>query len=220
MRFEVIEAPPRQEGDVLVPRLMSRVNACIDCVAEGVKDQGAQRARRATVPALHHPLPCVAKTPARQGSCPPRREGLRHLANGTPPSTPARAASATSASAPPARQKALAVDHDHNREAACAPDVGWMCVRALLCSPCNQVIGRLGVRSSVVRSGADSSSRTTGSGKARMIIGIINSIAPRLRRESDPTCSGTRRRGRLGDRRTASAPRTPTGGSAEARYWR
>jgi hypothetical protein len=42
--------------------------------------------------------------------------------------------------------KALAVDHDHYREGCLhAPDVGCvMCVRALLCGPCNQTIGRLG----------------------------------------------------------------------------
>lgn len=45
------------------------------------------------------------------------------------------------------KTKALAVDHDHYREGCLhAPDVGCpMCVRALLCGPCNQVIGRLGV---------------------------------------------------------------------------
>jgi hypothetical protein len=45
------------------------------------------------------------------------------------------------------RTKALAVDHDHYREGCLhAPDVGCvMCVRALLCGPCNQIIGRLGV---------------------------------------------------------------------------
>jgi hypothetical protein len=45
------------------------------------------------------------------------------------------------------QRKRLAVDHDHDRE-GCRhkPDVGCRaCVRALLCGPCNQVIGRLGV---------------------------------------------------------------------------
>lgn len=40
--------------------------------------------------------------------------------------------------------KRLAVDHDHYREGCHhAPDVGCRrCVRALLCGPCNQMIGR------------------------------------------------------------------------------
>jgi len=43
------------------------------------------------------------------------------------------------------KAKRLAVDHDHYREGCShAPDVGCPgCVRALLCGPCNQIIGRL-----------------------------------------------------------------------------
>jgi ATP-dependent helicase YprA (DUF1998 family) len=42
--------------------------------------------------------------------------------------------------------KRLAVDHDHDRCDDHAPETGCPdCVRALLCGPCNQIIGRLGV---------------------------------------------------------------------------
>lgn len=42
--------------------------------------------------------------------------------------------------------KRLAVDHDHSRDGCDhPPQTGCLrCVRALLCGPCNQVIGRLG----------------------------------------------------------------------------
>jgi hypothetical protein len=42
--------------------------------------------------------------------------------------------------------KKLAVDHDHGREGCDhPPDTGCrQCVRALLCGPCNQMIGRFG----------------------------------------------------------------------------
>jgi hypothetical protein len=39
--------------------------------------------------------------------------------------------------------KRLAVDHDHHRGCGHAPKVGCpACIRALLCGPCNQLIGR------------------------------------------------------------------------------
>jgi hypothetical protein len=42
--------------------------------------------------------------------------------------------------------KRLAVDHDHKRCDSHLPEQGCRsCVRALLCGPCNQMIGRLGV---------------------------------------------------------------------------
>jgi hypothetical protein len=42
--------------------------------------------------------------------------------------------------------KKLAVDHDHHRCDDHAPETGCPdCVRALLCGPCNQMIGRWGV---------------------------------------------------------------------------
>jgi hypothetical protein len=42
--------------------------------------------------------------------------------------------------------RALAVDHDHTCEAGHPPNLGCRhCVRALLCHPCNQLIGRLNV---------------------------------------------------------------------------
>lgn len=44
------------------------------------------------------------------------------------------------------KAKALAVDHEHHRP-GCEhpPERGcYLCVRALLCGPCNQTIGRLG----------------------------------------------------------------------------
>lgn len=42
--------------------------------------------------------------------------------------------------------KRLAVDHDHDRCDNHPPDQGCIrCVRALLCGPCNQMIGRLRV---------------------------------------------------------------------------
>lgn len=42
--------------------------------------------------------------------------------------------------------KRLAVDHDHNRCDTHPSEQGCpQCVRALLCGPCNQMIGRLGV---------------------------------------------------------------------------
>lgn len=42
--------------------------------------------------------------------------------------------------------KRLAVDHDHKKCSDHLPEQGCpRCVRALLCGPCNQTIGRLGV---------------------------------------------------------------------------
>jgi len=42
--------------------------------------------------------------------------------------------------------KRLAVDHDHKKCGTHPPEQGCIkCVRALLCGPCNQTIGRLGV---------------------------------------------------------------------------
>ena len=42
--------------------------------------------------------------------------------------------------------KKLAVDHDHHRGCGHAPETGCPdCVRALLCGPCNQMIGRWNV---------------------------------------------------------------------------
>lgn len=44
------------------------------------------------------------------------------------------------------KTKHLAVDHDHNCPAGHPPDRGCReCIRALLCGPCNQILGRLGV---------------------------------------------------------------------------
>ncbi len=41
--------------------------------------------------------------------------------------------------------KALAVDHDHACTRGHAPDIGCdACVRGLLCSDCNRMLGRLG----------------------------------------------------------------------------
>jgi Recombination endonuclease VII len=42
------------------------------------------------------------------------------------------------------RKKRLAVDHDHHKGCGHHPSVGCpRCIRALLCSPCNQILGRL-----------------------------------------------------------------------------
>lgn len=44
------------------------------------------------------------------------------------------------------RRKRLAVDHDHSCTAGHQPNMGCaLCVRALLCGPCNETIGRLDV---------------------------------------------------------------------------
>lgn len=44
------------------------------------------------------------------------------------------------------RTKRLAVDHDHGCAQGHPPDQGCpRCVRALLCGPCNQMLGRCGV---------------------------------------------------------------------------
>jgi len=45
------------------------------------------------------------------------------------------------------QRKRLAVDHEHNKDGCThPPETGCpACVRALLCGPCNQMIGRLGV---------------------------------------------------------------------------
>lgn len=44
------------------------------------------------------------------------------------------------------KRKRLAVDHDHSCDQGHDPKMGCRkCIRALLCGPCNQMIGRLGI---------------------------------------------------------------------------
>lgn len=46
------------------------------------------------------------------------------------------------------KTKHLAVDHEHNRPGCDHPPKQgcYLCVRALLCGPCNQILGRYGVQ--------------------------------------------------------------------------
>lgn len=130
------------------------VKRCKDCVAEGIDPKGARKLAMKPDGQLQPGPRCITHHRAR-------KRHLRDVAHGrrlesnfelTPEQYWAlyalQGGKCFGCRRATGKTKRLAVDHDHElaAEHGHPPEKGCIrCVRALLCSPCNQIIGRLGV---------------------------------------------------------------------------